>query len=162
MVIFLRNSILNKISEIFEDRTKSFKFMFISNSEDDTLNLGYTFANYLKKGDVITLNGELGSGKTVFVKGVGKFFNIQNEISSPTFTIVNEYNTEYLNIYHFDVYRISDVYNFEETVGTDYFSNGICLIEWGEMLDEILPINTIHIDFKKNDDNLRSITIWRS
>lgn len=149
------------IYDIFDDRNKSFKFVFNSNSEDDTLNLGFEFAKYLKTGDIITLNGELGSGKTVFVKGIGKFFNIKDEISSPTFTIVNEYNANDLNIYHFDVYRLSDVDNFVETIGTDYFSNGISLIEWGNVIDEILPKNTIHVDFVKNDDDSRCITVWR-
>lgn len=164
MVIFLsvlNDDIKEMIYALFENRNKSFRFEFNSNSEDDTLNFGFEFAKYFKVGDVITLNGELGSGKTVFVKGVGKFFNIKEEISSPTFTIVNEYNADNLNIYHFDVYRLSDVDEFLETIGTDYFSSGVSLIEWGNIIDEALPRNTIHVDFVKNVDNSRSITVWR-
>ena len=164
VVIFLNvinNDIKEMIHDLFDNRNKSIRFVFNSNSEADTLNFGFEFAKYFKVGDVITLNGELGSGKTVFVKGVGKFFNIKEEISSPTFTIVNEYNAENLNIYHFDVYRLNNVNDFVETIGTDYFSSGVSLIEWGNMIDEILPRITIHIDFVKNEDDSRSITVWR-
>ena len=135
--------------------------MYLSKSENDTLKLGYILAKYMTKSTVITLNGELGSGKTVLVKGIGNYFDIQSEISSPTFTIVNEYATSKFPIYHFDVYRLNDMHNFLETIGTDYFSSGACIIEWGEMLDELLPRNTIHIDFEKKDNNIRKIIIWR-
>lgn len=164
VVIFLsvlNDDIKEMIYALFDNRNNCFRFEFKSTSEDDTLNFGFEFAKYFKVGDVITLNGELGSGKTVFVKGVGKFFNIKEEISSPTFTIVNEYNADNLNIYHFDVYRLSDVDEFLETIGTDYFSSGVSLIEWGNIIDEALPRNTIHVDFVKNVDNSRSITVWR-
>lgn len=165
MVIFLEEltnkNIDEKIKNIFKDKKLKFKYSFNSNCENDTLNLGYLFAKYISISDVVILNGELGSGKTVFVKGIGKYFNMQDDISSPTFTIVNEYNTNSFPIYHFDVYRINDMYNFLDTIGTDYFSKGACFIEWGEILDEILPRNTIHIDFKKLNDNTRNIIIWR-
>ena len=157
----INNDIKKMIYDLFDNRNKSFRFVFNSNSEADTLNFGFEFAKYFRVGDVITLNGELGTGKTVFVKGIGKFFNIKEDISSPTFTIVNEYNAKNINIYHFDVYRLSDVDDFVETIGTDYFGNGVSLIEWGNMIDEILPRNTIHIDFIKNKDDSRSITVWR-
>ena len=94
-------------------------------------------------------------------KGIGKYFNILNDISSPTFTIVNEYDTPDFPIYHFDVYRLNDMYNFLDTIGTDYFSKGPCIIEWGEIIEEILPRNTIHIEFKKEDKDVRKIKIWR-
>lgn len=150
-----------KIKNIFENKRIKFKYMFKSSNENDTNNLGKIFAKYINIGDILTLNGELGSGKTVFVKGIGNYFNIQDDISSPTFTIVNEYNTNNFPIYHFDVYRLNDMYNFLDTIGTDYFSKGASFIEWGEMLEEILPRNTIHIDFEKLDNNSRNITIWR-
>lgn len=165
MVIFLEEltnkNIDENIQKISEDKKLKFKYIFKSTCEDDTLDLGYIFAKYMTQNDVITLNGELGCGKTVFVKGVGKYFNIKDDISSPTFTIVNEYSTTNFPIYHFDVYRLNDMYNFLDTIGTDYFSKGACIIEWGEILNEILPRSTIHIDFKKDDENSRSITIWR-
>lgn len=165
MVIFLEElnykNIEEKIQKIFYDKKIKFKYIFNSNNENETISLGEIFAKYINIGDILTLNGELGCGKTVFVKGVGKHFNIENNISSPTFTIVNEYTTPNFPIYHFDVYRLNDMYNFLDTIGTDYFSNGACFIEWGKIIDEILPRNTIHIDFEKTDENLRNITIWR-
>ncbi len=166
MVIFLeiitKQNIDDKISNIFKDKNTSFKYKYISNNEDETSFLAKTFAKYISIGDIITLKGDLGSGKTVFVKGIGNFFNIQEEISSPTFTIVNEYQTYNFTIYHFDVYRINDVSEFIYTVGDDYFSKGPCFIEWGEIIEEILPKNTIHIDFKKINDYSREIIIWRN
>lgn len=156
-----QTNIDNIIQKISENKKLKFKYMYLSKSENDTLKLGYILAKYMTKSTVITLNGELGSGKTVLVKGIGNYFDIQSEISSPTFTIVNEYATSKFPIYHFDVYRLNDIYNFLETIGTDYFSSGACIIEWGEMLDELLPRNTIHIDFEKKDNNIRKIIIWR-
>lgn len=156
-----QTNIDNIIQKISENKKLKFKYMYLSKSENDTLKLGYILAKYMTKSTVITLNGELGSGKTVLVKGIGNYFDIQSEISSPTFTIVNEYATSKFPIYHFDVYRLNDMYNFLETIGTDYFSSGACIIEWGEMLDELLPRNTIHIDFEKKDNNIRKIIIWR-
>lgn len=94
-----------------------------------------------------------GSGKTKFVQGVLKHFGLENEISSPTFTIVNEYNSENINIYHFDVYRLADSDEFYAMGGEEYFSNGICLIEWGEIIEDILPKPYTKIVFKKFSDN---------
>lgn len=150
------------INQIFNDNKTKFNYTLKSNDEDDTVYLGKVIGKYAKKGDVIALNGELGSGKTVFVKGIGEHFGIKNDVSSPTFTIVNEYNTPNFPIYHFDVYRLNDAYNFESTVGCDYFEKGVCVIEWGKIIQEILPRHTINIDFSKNQDNTRSITIWRN
>ena len=85
------------------------------------------------------MSGELGCGKTKFTEGVLKYFGLENEISSPTFTIVNEYHKDSVTIYHFDVYRLSDVEEFYAIGGEEYFSNGICIIEWGEIIKEALP-----------------------
>lgn len=92
-------------------------------------------------------------GKTKFVQGVLKYFGLENEISSPTFTIVNEYNAKQVNIYHFDVYRLADTDEFYAMGGEEYFENGICLIEWGEIIEDILPSDYIKIKFKKNEEN---------
>lgn len=132
-----------------------------SNSLNDTLNLSYEFAKYLNKTDIVVLNGELGSGKTVFMQGIAKYFGIENEVSSPTFTIVNEYITEDINIYHFDVYRIDNEYQFVDTIGTEYFENGISIIEWGDIIKNILPKNTIYIDIIKINDTARRFLIRR-
>ncbi len=133
----------------------------ISNSEQETIELGKKIASNLKKGDIIVLSGELGSGKTKFTEGVLTYFGLQEEISSPTFTIVNEYNTQKLNIYHFDVYRLNDIDEFEAIGGEEYFEKGACIIEWGEMIEEILPKNYIKINFSRNLDyeNKRDISI---
>ena len=127
---------------------------YITRSEKDTINFAKNFAKDLKSGDIIVLSGELGSGKTKFVQGILEYFGLENEISSPTFTIVNEYNSEKMNIYHFDVYRLEDSDEFYAMGGDEYFSNGICLIEWGEMIEDILPKPYTKITFKKNNDDL--------
>ena len=134
---------------------------YISKSEQDTINFAKNYAKNLKAGDIIVLSGELGSGKTKFVQGVLENFNLQDEISSPTFTIVNEYNSDAVNIYHFDVYRLEDSDEFFAIGGEEYFSKGICLIEWGELIEDILPKPYTKISFSKSDDDTsyRKLTI---
>ena len=125
----------------------------ISHSENETKLIGKKFAEKLKKGDVIVLTGELGSGKTKFTEGVLEHFGLENEISSPTFNIVNEYIGKNINIYHFDVYRLEDEDEFYAIGGEEYFDKGICLIEWGEMIESVLPKKYIHITFNRNYEN---------
>lgn len=136
-------------------------YKFISKSEDDTINFASDFAKNLKTGDIIILSGELGSGKTKFTQGVLRYFGMENEISSPTFTIVNEYNAKDINIYHFDLYRLSDIDEFYAIGGEEYLSNGICIFEWGEMLEGVLKKNYTKITFKKSDseDYYREISV---
>lgn len=133
----------------------------VSNSEKETIELGKELASKLKKGDIIVLSGDLGSGKTKFTEGILTYFGLEDEISSPTFTIVNEYHTEKLNIYHFDVYRLNDIDEFGAIGGEEYFEKGVCIIEWGEMIEEILPENYMKITFSRNLDyeNKRDINI---
>lgn len=125
------------------------------------MNLAKKIASQVKPSDIIVLSGDLGSGKTKFTEGFLGYFNLQDEISSPTFTIVNEYNTEKFNIYHFDVYRLEDIDEFSAIGGEDYFENGVCIIEWGELLESILPPNYTKITFNRDyeDDNVRHINI---
>ena len=127
---------------------------FVAKNEQDTIDFAEKFAKKLKVGDIIVLSGELGSGKTKFVQGVLKRFGLEDEISSPTFTIVNEYNAGEINIYHFDVYRLEDSDEFYAMGGDELFSTGICLIEWGEMIEDILPKPYTKITFSKNDDDV--------
>lgn len=89
------------------------------------------------------------------------YFGLQNEISSPTFTIVNEYQTHSLNIYHFDLYRLNDIDEFEAIGGEEYFEKGICIIEWGEMIESILSNDYIKIKFSRDfeDENKRVIEV---
>lgn len=130
-------------------------YKFISNSEQDTICFAKKIANFLKKGDIIVLTGDLGSGKTKFTEGILDFFNLKNEISSPTFTIVNEYIPENaVPIYHFDVYRLSSIDEFYAIGGDEYFSNGISIIEWGELIEDILPPSYIKICFYREENNL--------
>ncbi len=133
----------------------------ISNSENETKLIGKKFAERLKKGDVVVLTGDLGTGKTKFTEGVLQYFELNNEISSPTFTIVNEYANEKETIYHFDVYRLEDEDEFYAIGGEEYFQKGICLIEWGEMIEKALPNKYIHISFSRNldEENRREIKI---
>lgn len=100
-------------------------------------------------------------GKTKFVEGFLSFFGLKEEISSPTFTIVNEYNNNNTNIYHFDVYRLSNVSEFYAIGGEQYFNTGICLIEWGEIIKDALPPNYININFERDfeHDNKRILKI---
>lgn len=124
----------------------------VSKSENDTKRIAKKVAEKLKQGDIIVLSGDLGSGKTKFTEGFLQFWNLEDEISSPTFTIVNEYNAPKFNINHFDVYRLSDIDEFYAMGGTEYFENGISIIEWGEIIEDILPEH-IKITFKKNCKN---------
>ena len=136
-------------------------YKFISKSENDTINFAYNLAKHLKNGNIIVLSGDLGSGKTKFTQGILKYFNLENEISSPTFTIVNEYHKDSTNIYHFDVYRLSDSDEFYAIGGEEYLNNGICIIEWGEIIEDILPDDYIKISFTKdlNNENYRILEL---
>ena len=126
---------------------------FISNNEQDTKNFAKKLASKLKIGDIIVLSGELASGKTKFTEGILSYFNLENEISSPTFTIVNEYDTTLCPIYHFDIYRLEDIDEFLAIGGEEYFEKGICIIEWGELLQPILPKDYIKISFRKSENS---------
>ena len=121
---------------------------------DETKKVAFNIASEMKEINVIVLNGELGAGKTKFTEGFLSYFGLENEISSPTFTIVNEYINEKVNIYHFDVYRLEDIDEFYAIGGEEYFSKGICIIEWGEIIKDALPEHYIKIDIKKDEENL--------
>ena len=135
---------------------------YISHNEDETKKLAKQIASKLNIGDVIILTGELGSGKTKFTEGFLSYFNLDNEISSPTFTIVNEYKNNDISIFHFDVYRLEDVDEFYAIGGDEYFSSGISIIEWGELIKDALPNEYIEIVFHKdeNNENLRILDIF--
>ena len=134
---------------------------WISNNEEDTKNFAKKLASHLKAKDIIVLTGNLGSGKTKFTEGILSHFGLENEISSPTFTIVNEYIKDENYIYHFDVYRLEDSSEFYEIGGEEYFDKGICLIEWGELIEDVLPDDYLHITFEKDfsDENIRILNI---
>ncbi len=137
------------------------KYTFISNSENDTKNFAKQLAKKLNTGDILILTGDLGSGKTKFTEGFLNNFKLDKEISSPTFNIVNEYKNSNTKIFHFDVYRLKSVDEFYEIGGEEYFSSGICIIEWGEIIKDALPNEYIKIAFQKdnNDINKRILII---
>ena len=128
-------------------------YTFTSNSANQTKKFAYDLASKLNTGDTIVLTGELGAGKTKFTEGFLEYFNLQDEISSPTFNIVNEYKANNINIYHFDVYRLESSDEFYAIGGEEYFNTGICIIEWGEIIEDALPPDYIKISFFKNDEN---------
>ena len=131
-------------------------FNSVTKSNIETEQLGYNFSKKISKGDIIALNGNLGSGKTTFVKGVLKGLNYQYEVTSPTYTLINEYNADY-DIIHIDCYREKDVNRWLNIGLIDYFSgNNILFIEWSEYIKSILPkdINNISFDIVSQNERL--------
>ena len=120
-------------------------------SAEETYELGKKIGMEALPGQIYTLVGDLGVGKTVFTQGVAAGLNISEPISSPTFTIVQEYESGRMPFYHFDVYRIGDIKEMEEIGYDDYFfGNGICLIEWADLIEEILPEDRISVRIEKD------------
>ncbi|HJD29968.1 MAG TPA: tRNA (adenosine(37)-N6)-threonylcarbamoyltransferase complex ATPase subunit type 1 TsaE [Candidatus Blautia avicola] len=129
----------------------------------ETFQLGKKIGEKALPGQIYTLNGDLGVGKTVFTQGVASGLGIREPVNSPTFTILQEYDEGRLPFYHFDVYRIGDIEEMEEIGYDDYFfGEGICLIEWARLIEEILPENVISVTIEKDldkDFDYRKITI---
>ena len=134
-------------------------FNFVSHNENETKEIARKLASKLKSEDIVVLTGDLGAGKTKFTEGFLSFWNLQDEISSPTFNIVNEHHKDDINIYHLDVYRLEDEDEFYAIGGTEYLNTGICVIEWGELIENVLPQNYIKITFSKDekDDSIRNL-----
>lgn len=117
----------------------------------ETYQFGEKLGKLVKPGDLFSLIGDLGVGKTVFTQGFAKGLNIEEPINSPTFTIVQVYEEGRLPLYHFDVYRIGDIEEMDEIGYEDYFyGNGVCLIEWANLIKDILPQNIIEITIEKD------------
>ena len=122
-----------------------------SNSAEETFALGKQCGQKAAAGQVYCLYGDLGVGKTVFTQGVAAGLGITEPVSSPTFTIVQVYEEGRLPFYHFDVYRIGDIEEMEEIGYDDYFfGQGICLIEWADLIEEILPEKLIKVTIEKD------------
>lgn len=120
-------------------------------SAKDTFDIGKTLAAQCKAGSIVLLNGDLGVGKTVFAKGFGQGLGIREPISSPTFTIMQIYEDGRLPLYHFDVYRIADVGEMDEIGYEDYFyGDGVCLVEWAEIIRELLPEHVTEVLIEKD------------
>ena len=136
---------------------------FESHSAKETEQFAADLAAKALPGDVYTLTGDLGVGKTVFAKGFAKGLGIMEPVTSPTFTIVQEYLSGRLPLYHFDVYRIGDPDEMEETGFYDYIDRGgVVLIEWAELIEDVLPENRTEITISKDlagDDDYRLIEV---
>ena len=134
-----------------------------TNSPEETFRLGQKLGEASCPGQIYALTGELGVGKTVLTQGFAKGLGIKENVNSPTFTILQEYTGGRLPLYHFDVYRILDVFDMEEIGYEDYFyGKGVCLIEWGEVVADLLPTDTIRIVINKDSsrgENYRRITL---
>ena len=131
----------------------------------ETYNIGRKMGEAAQPGEVICLLGELGVGKTVFTQGFAAGLGIREPVSSPTFTIVQSYDDGRIPFYHFDVYRIGDVEEMDEIGFDDYiFGEGVCLIEWANLIEEILPENYETVKIEKNPEkgfDYRLITIGK-
>lgn len=134
----------------------------ISKNEADTIKLGEKIGRQLKRGDVIALTGELGTGKTAFVKGVACGLGIEEYITSPTFTLVHSYKGTVGYLHHFDVYRISDEEELFEIGFEEYLYGGdICIIEWADLIPNTIPSHSVWIHFEHiaNNTDKRRITL---
>lgn len=121
------------------------KKIFIKN-EEETKQFGYELASKLQRGQVVALIGDLGTGKTALTKYIAEGLGIDDNITSPTFTIVQEYKQGRIPLYHFDVYRVYDIDELYEIGIEEYFyGDGVCVVEWADLIEEILPENTIKV-----------------
>ena len=134
---------------------------YITHSPDETRALGRTLAQALEGGAVVAFTGDLGAGKTAFVSGMAEGLGIEERVTSPTFTIVNEYEGGRLPLFHFDMYRLGSADELFHIGWEDYLArNGVCAVEWSENVDEALDGDTIRVDISRGeDDNTRIITI---
>ncbi len=122
----------------------------VSNSENETFALGKAMGEAAKAGDIYCLDGDLGAGKTVFAKGFAAGLGIAEPVTSPTFTIVREYREGRLPLYHFDAYRIADPDELCAIGYEEYFyADGVCLIEWAELIEELIPETAVHISIER-------------
>ena len=122
-----------------------------THSAEETFELGKKIGQQARPGQIYTLVGDLGVGKTVFTQGVARGLEIYEPISSPTFSIIHVYEEGRMPFYHFDVYRIGDIEEMEEIGYDDYFfGEGICLIEWANLIEELLPENIIAVTIEKD------------
>lgn len=135
-------------------------------SENETFQLGKRLGLSARPGQVFSLIGDLGTGKTVFTKGMASGLGITEPVSSPTFTIVQVYEGGRMPFYHFDVYRIGDIEEMDEIGYEDYFyGDGICLVEWADLIEELMPADTVTVRIEKDLErgfDYRRITVESS
>ena len=134
---------------------------FISNNPEQTEEFAYKLAQSLQGGEVIAFRGDLGSGKTCFTRGLAAGLGYQGSVTSPTFALINEYLNGRLNLYHFDMYRIS---SWDELYCSGFFEyieqGGVVTAEWSENIENALPDNTIYVEFEKLGENVRKLTVF--
>ena len=127
---------------------------FIINNEKETRDYGHKLAEELKPGQVVALIGELGTGKTTLTKAIAEGLNISEPISSPTFSIIKEYKTGRLPLYHFDVYRLNSIEEMYNLGYEEYFyGDGVTVVEWADKIEDILPEDTIRIEINYNGNH---------
>lgn len=133
-------------------------YKYTSRDETDTMELAQNIESEKFKNMVICLDGELGSGKTIFVKGFASALGIKDNITSPTFNLIKEYNGGEMDLYHMDMYRIE---GDADSIGiTDYFiKGGVCIIEWSDLIKDYLPDERLDIKFKIIDENTRVLVL---
>lgn len=130
-----------------------------TSSADETINLGKKIGSYLKPGDILAMEGTLAAGKTTITKGIAQALDITEDITSPTFTLISEYEGKF-PLYHMDVYRLDSTEDFLNLgVEEMLYGNGVCIIEWSEKIKSELPKSAITISLKANSDNTRTIII---
>ena len=134
---------------------------YITNGEGETEDLGCRLGRALEPGAVIAYTGDLGAGKTAFTRGLARGLGIPDRVTSPTFTIVNEYEGGRLPLFHFDMYRLSDSDELFEIGWEDYLArDGVCAVEWSENVEDALDEDSIRVDIRRGEhDDQRRITI---
>ena len=134
---------------------------YCSNSAEETEALGAELAVRLRPGDVVAYTGDLGAGKTAFTRGIARGLGIPEGVTSPTFTIVNEYEGGRLPLFHFDMYRLGSADDLFDIGWEDFLRRGgICAVEWSETVQEALDADTIYVDIRRGaEDNQRVLTI---
>ena len=134
---------------------------YITNSEKETETIGEQFGRRVKDGTVVAMYGDLGAGKTAFVRGMARGMGIDARVASPTFTIVNEYDGK-TPLFHFDMYRLGSSDELFDIGWDDYLARGgVCAVEWSERVSDALPDDTIYVDIARGeeDENTRTITV---
>ena len=136
---------------------------YITNGAQETEELGFRLGQVLQPGTVIAYTGDLGAGKTAFTRGLARGLEIPERVTSPTFTIVNEYEGGRLPLFHFDMYRLGSSDELFDIGWEDYLARGgVCAVEWSENVEDALEEDTIRIDIRRGEhDNQRQITIAR-
>ena len=131
---------------------------FITNGPEETEALGARLARALEPGAVVAFTGDLGAGKTAFVRGLARGLGVQDRVTSPTFTIVNEYEGGRLPLFHFDLYRLGSADELFDIGWEDYLARGgVCAVEWSERMEELLEPGTIRVDLRRGEDESRRV-----